>query len=348
MTAEPVTEPEAVDVVTGEIVEPTPSASAQVVPLPRPEGPGRDLAQLMTYARALAEARLLPAAYRQRPADVLLAIEYADALGIPRASAFTSIHIVDGKPTLSAQLMGALVRRAGHRLRVRVEDGPSAVAEIVRSDDPDYAFTARWDMNRAKTAGLLGKDNWSHHPVAMLKARALAEVARDACPEVLAGIAYTPEELDPSTPLVVDLAGEPGAYVPPADAPGEQWPAAATKPQLTALWTRLKTAGLTDKDAALAYLVEIVGHPLASTRDLTREEASLALDALGEAAQDKPDTARAASGGENACPHGMPFGDQPDPWLGGRVACPQCASAAAETQPARAPADEEADTDGGA
>ena len=152
------------------------------------------LSERMRYAQALASASLLPQAYRAKPANVLLAMEYGDALGIAPMVAIQTIHVIEGKPTASAQLIGALVRRAGHRLRVR-GDALHAVAEITRADDPDYTFTSEWTLERAKGAGLLGKNVWRQYPESMLKARAITEVARDACPEVLAGVAYTPEEL---------------------------------------------------------------------------------------------------------------------------------------------------------
>jgi hypothetical protein len=168
-----------------------------------------DLGDRMAYAKALAEASLLPAAYRKAPANILLAMEYGEALGLAPVAAIQGIHVVDGKPTASAQLIGALVRRAGHRLRVETAaDGQSATATVIRSDDPDFVFRSHWDMVRATAAGLAGKGTWKLYPANMLKARAITEVARDACPEVLSGVAYTAEELE---------SVEPGpAYIPPA------------------------------------------------------------------------------------------------------------------------------------
>jgi hypothetical protein len=150
----------------------------------------------MQYAKALAEANLLPAAYRKQPANVLLAMEYGDALGLSPIAAIQGVHIIDGKPTASAQLIGALVRKAGHRLRVKVSsDGSAAKATIIRRDDPEFEFESVWTLERAQGAGLLGKGTWKQYPAAMLKSRAITEVARDACPEVLSGVAYTAEEL---------------------------------------------------------------------------------------------------------------------------------------------------------
>lgn len=148
----------------------------------------------MDYAQALAQSNLLPAQYRLKPANVLWALEYGRTIGLTPMAAITGVHVIEGKPTASAGLISGLVRRAGHRLRVRGDD-QKAVAEIVRSDDPEYTFRAEWTMDRARTAGLANKSTWKQYPAAMLKARAVAECARDACEEVLFGLHYTPEEL---------------------------------------------------------------------------------------------------------------------------------------------------------
>ena len=148
----------------------------------------------MDYAKALAPSDLLPKQYRGNPANVLVAIEYGAALGLEPMAAIQGIHVVEGKPTASAQLIGALVRKAGHRLRVQCDNG-RAVATIIRADDPDFTFTAVWTLDRAQKAGLAGKGVWKQYPDQMLKNRAITEVARDACPEVLAGVSYTAEEL---------------------------------------------------------------------------------------------------------------------------------------------------------
>ncbi len=167
------------------------------------------LSERIDFSKALAVAGLLPRAYQRQPANILLAMEYADALGIPLMTAIQSVHIIEGKPSASSGLVGSLVRRDGHRLRVTGDD-KAARCEIVRADDPDFTFTAEWTMARAQAAGLTGKQVWKNYPAAMLKARAITECARDACPEALSGVSYTPEELgvdggDEWQPAVVDV-----------------------------------------------------------------------------------------------------------------------------------------------
>ncbi len=201
-----------------------------------------NLPDRIRYSEALAAAPLLPPAYRKQPANILLAQEYAAALDLPVMTVIQTVHIIDGKPTASAQLIGALVRRAGHRLRV-VGDATHAVAEIVRCDDPEFSFRAEWTLDRARAAGIAGKGTWKAHPGAMLKARAITEVARDACPEALFGVAYTPEEMG----APVDTDGVPLTLA-PAPVPAEQpdagdaaeWEAAVdgagSVDELRALW----------------------------------------------------------------------------------------------------------------
>lgn len=148
----------------------------------------------LAYAQQLADSGMLPAAYRKNPSNVLWAVEYGAALGIPPVVAIGLIHVMDGKPVASATMIGGLVRKAGHRLRVESDD-TRAVAKISRSDDPEYWFEATFSLADAKRAGIDRNPTWGKYPRAMMIARATTAVARMACPEVLMGVEFTAEEL---------------------------------------------------------------------------------------------------------------------------------------------------------
>ena len=176
----------------------------------------------MAMANALANANLLPRAYQKNPANLLFAMEYADAIGVHPMTAVQSIHVIDGKPSASAQLIAGLGRRAGHIVRVKFDRKTmTATAEVIRKDDPDYTFQSVWDMDRARSANLTGKAVWKQYPDAMLKARAITEVARDAFPEALFGVAYTAEELgadrtdEDGAPIQEAVVVDAPAIVPP-------------------------------------------------------------------------------------------------------------------------------------
>lgn len=174
----------------------------------------RSLDAAVDYARKLSASELLPKAYVGKPQNVLLAIEFGRSLGLDPITAINMTHVVQGRPTASAQLVGALVRRAGHILRVR-GDETSATAKIIRSDDPEFSFEATWTMDRAKQAGVLSNPVWKSYPANMLKARAITEVARDACPEVLAGMGYTSEEMHGPAEVTAAQVGAPEVSVLP-------------------------------------------------------------------------------------------------------------------------------------
>ena len=179
----------------------------------------------------LAKSNLLPASYQANPANVFVAIEYAKALNIAPMHAINSINVIKGKPTLSAGLMSALVRKHGCKLRVKVEgQGQAAVAhaKLIRPDD-DYEFICTWDMERARRAGVAGGVNWQKYPEAMLKARAISEVCREGAEDFLQGFSYTAEEMGGDEPVSVSsvtvspmpYTGEPVESVPVPVATGE-------------------------------------------------------------------------------------------------------------------------------
>jgi len=277
-------------------------------------------AEKIDWARNLAVADLLPKQYRDKPGNLLMAAEYADSLGISRMNALTSIHIVEGKPTASADLIAGLVRRAGHKLRVSGND-TEAVAQIIRADDPEYTYEVRWDIKRAQVAGLAGKNVWKNYPAAMLRSRAITEVARMGASDCLLGIIYTAEEMGATvdqTGAVVEArqtttaddvlaAPEPVESEPevveaevveddPVETPDA--PAKATTAQVAQI-KRGVTANAIGNEAAKAMLQRVTGRDDATTANLTGDEATAILAELaafeGPAAA-SADTARAAIG----------------------------------------------------
>lgn len=256
----------------------------------RPAGGG--LPDRIALAHELANASLIPAALRKRPADVLLVVEYGAELGLSPVVATQTLAVVDGKVTIPAALAATLARRAGHRLRV--ESHPDhAVARLHRADDPDYVFEARWDLDRAQAAGLAGKGAWRQYPAQMLTARATLEVVRMGAPEVLAGT-YAVEEL---APVLTDPdpapAGSPppdgadmleavtAAWSPtPAPAPTRKAPARATPDDLARLVTVLADHGATTPDEQREQVSRLLGRPVASAAELTRTDVDRACARL--------------------------------------------------------------------
>ena len=198
----------------------------------------------LQHAQAVAQSSLIPDGYRNQPANVLWAMDLADALGVPFPLVMQTMVVMRGRMTMSADLMAAVVRRAGHKLRVR-EQGPAVTATLIRQDDPDYEFAVTWDEAKARQAGLWGQRGpWSQYPTQMLRSRAITEVCRQGASDALAGSIYTPEELEghsaPTSTTPAAASNHP--------APAEPEQAAAKDRSRTLLLEHVKEHGGTPAD----------------------------------------------------------------------------------------------------
>lgn len=155
-----------------------------------------DLAEAGIYAQAHA---LVPYQMRGNTGDMYLLMQIAKHLNIPFITALRGLSFIgdkDVKPAMTAQLMSALVRNAGHTLREQWDaDTNTATAILIRKDDPSFEHVAVWDEEKARVAGLWeSTPTWMQYPKAMLTTRAMSEVCRHAASEVLLGFSYVPEE----------------------------------------------------------------------------------------------------------------------------------------------------------
>ena len=156
----------------------------------------RDMAEAGIYAQAHA---LVPYQMRGNAGDMYLLMQIAKHLNIPLITALRGLSFIgdkDVKPAMTAQLMSALVRNAGHTLREQWDaETNTATATLIRKDDPSFEHVAVWDEEKARVAGLWeSTPTWVQYPKAMLTARAMSEVCRHAASEVLLGFSYVPEE----------------------------------------------------------------------------------------------------------------------------------------------------------
>jgi hypothetical protein len=231
----------------------------------------------VAYAKLLAGSGLLPKSYQRQPANVLFALEYGQALGISPIAAMMGIHVIDGRPCASSGLISGLVQKAGHRLRVTGND-KTATCTITRADDPEFKFTFTWDMDRARQAGLTGKQVWKNYPAAMLRARAITEAARAAASDVLYGLGYTPEELGADA---LDYApGETMVTAETPPAPPEAGSEAASAEILGVIGSHYRRLAITDTSEQLDAAATIVDRALTAPQDLTSDEADFLITEL--------------------------------------------------------------------
>lgn len=176
-----------------------------------------NLQERAAYIARIAPSTIIPTAYRSNPANAFVAAETGAALGLEPLQALASIAVINGRATLSADLMAAVIRRAGHTLRI-VENSPESVTAIlIRADDKTFKFEVTWDKDKAVKAGLWGQRGpWSQYPAQMLRARAITEVARQGASEVLMGMIYSPEDFNATITDIGEVIETPIANNTPA------------------------------------------------------------------------------------------------------------------------------------
>lgn len=154
----------------------------------------RHMDGLMDLGRTLLKSGLLPDGLKS-PEAVVAIILKGQELGEQPMYALSNIAIVNGKPSISAEMMLARIYKAyGKRaIRVKSSDDRQCTVEYRLDGWPDtssYTFT----IEEAQRAGVTSKQVWKAYPAAMLRARCVSAVARMAFPECIAG-AYVPGEL---------------------------------------------------------------------------------------------------------------------------------------------------------
>lgn len=234
-------------------------------------------------AQALANTQFVPAHFRGKPDDVAAAIMYGAAIGMDPMASLRAIYVVNGTPGMYARQMVALVQAAGHQVWTE-ESTDEQVTVCGRRRGSQHIERVTWTIERATKAGYTSNRKYDTDPQAMLWARAASDVARRLAPDALAGLDTSVEELQVIQGEVVTsttTSRESAADVLTPNTPKpEPDPDMVTKDQLKKIGALMREAGITDRNAALAYVGDVVDRQVASRNDLTRDEASRVIDAL--------------------------------------------------------------------
>src|SRR5690606_6608828 len=119
-------------------------------------------------------------------------------MGFGAFASMTGIHLIDGKPSVGANLLAQAVKRSG-RYNYRVTKHTAEECVIAFFEHGEPIGESSFSMKDAQAAGVAGRGPWKAYPKAMLFARALSQGVRWHCPDVLGGTtAYVPEELGAS------------------------------------------------------------------------------------------------------------------------------------------------------
>lgn len=120
-------------------------------------------------------------------AAALMLVAQAD--GLHPAKAATHYHIIQGRPSLTADAMLARFQQAGGKVCWETYRDDLVCGTFTHPLGGSVSIT--WNIARAKKAGV---GNLEKYPAAMLRARCISEGVRTVYPGVIVGL-YTPEEV---------------------------------------------------------------------------------------------------------------------------------------------------------
>lgn len=149
------------------------------------------LADLRALARDAAATRFFGA---MTPEQALLLMLTGRDLGLSYAQSLRAFHIIDGRPTLSADGAVAVCVQHGQCLFFRAVTVTDDAATWETQRRGSEIQRATCTMADAQRAGLVrASSGWSRYPRRMLSARAKIWLARDVYPDLLLGL-MEPEE----------------------------------------------------------------------------------------------------------------------------------------------------------
>jgi len=129
------------------------------------------------------------------PEQFLAVILKGRELGLPPMYSCAHIVIIQGKPTMSAEVMLAMIFKNCPGTKIQYLEVTNDRCTIKASRPGGEPSTFSFSMADAKAAGLDTKENWRKYPRAMLRSRCISELARSLFPDCVAGVSYTAEEL---------------------------------------------------------------------------------------------------------------------------------------------------------
>ena len=163
-------------------------------------------AEKYEMASVLCKSGLIPSGLNS-PEKVFVALQWGHELGLSPMVAVNNVAVINGKPTLSADIMSAIVKRSPEYGGIEWVEMSNKKAECkitrILPNGEKETQTSSFSIEDAEKAGLLGKDVWKKYTKRMLKHRCLSSGLKDMFPDLLAGL-YDPEEMESIQPTTTE------------------------------------------------------------------------------------------------------------------------------------------------
>lgn len=213
---------------------------------------GREAFEVATkQAQLLAKSSMIPREFQGNPANVLVALEYANRLGASALAVMQSLDVIHGRPSLRASFLIGTVNASGRfspiRYRWQGEEGTDSWgcrAWAIDREIGEECVGPLVTIGLAKAEGWYNKNGskWKTIPELMLTYRAGAWWTRIYCPDLALGLHTTDELEDGPAPrrahaqsvaaaLHADDSIDEAEYVDLTSAPAEDAPALDPDPK---------------------------------------------------------------------------------------------------------------------
>lgn len=176
----------------------------------------QSLDEAMKYADMIANSDIVPADYKGKPGNVLIAMQMGQELGLQTMQALQNIAVINGRPSVWGDSLMAIVKAHPSCEYITEnfdEQAMVATCTVKRRGNPEQ--TRGFGKADADKASLWNKSGpWQTYPKRMLQMRARGFALRDVFPDALRGISLAEEARD--TPRDVTPPAEPSATEQPS------------------------------------------------------------------------------------------------------------------------------------
>lgn len=256
----------------------------------------------MELAAWIAKSDLAPRDYKDKPQNVLIAMQMGLEVGLSPMQAIQNIAVINGRPSIWGDAMLALVQN--HKDFESIDENQSTAEKGVcivkrRGMEPQRR---EFTVDDARKAGLWGKQGpWQTAPARMLKLRARAFALRDTFADALRGLQSAEEQRDVVETTTVEptktttapvempkrLTETPAAETQAAPAGPQAEPQKKiTLPQAKRLFAIAKEAGRTDEEVK----AHLLGLGIKSSLEVTADKYEEICRALGQKSEVEQET----------------------------------------------------------
>ncbi len=171
----------------------------------------------LTMAQELSKSDIIPATYKGKPENCLIAIELSNRLKLSPFLVMQNMHVIQGRPSWSSSFIISCINGSGRfngPLKFEMDANKTKCRAIAIEKTTGEKLTGPTiTLEMAQAEGWLGKNGskWKTMPELMLRYRAAAFFGRLYCPEIINGM-LTDDEVTDIKPIdeaeIVDVFAE--------------------------------------------------------------------------------------------------------------------------------------------